>query len=150
MNYDYPDADYATRAKIWREHLEYVQGLLTFLATDERVPADIRAEMSAWGLCRDEFQDTDGWPHAIYVREARRMLSDYVMTEKVCRQIEKPEDAVGLGAYNMDSHNCRRIVRDGVAHNEGDVQVGVKPYPISYRSIVRGKVIARISSCPSA
>ena len=136
MNYEYPDADYATRAKIWREHLEYVQGLLTFLASDERVPADIRAEMSAWGLCRDEFQDTGGWPHAMYVREARRMLSDYVMTEKVCRQLEKPEDAVGLGAYNMDSHNCRRIVRDGVAHNEGDVQVGVKPYPISYRSII--------------
>jgi hypothetical protein len=136
MNYEYPDADYATRAKIWREHLEYVQGLLTFLATDERVPADIRAEMSGWGLCRDEFQDTGGWPHAMYVREARRMLSDYVMTEKACRQIEKPTDSVGLGAYNMDSHNCRRIVRDGVAHNEGDVQVGVKPYPISYRSII--------------
>jgi FAD dependent oxidoreductase len=135
-NYDYPDADYATREKIWHEHLEYVQGLLTFLATDERVPKDIRTEMNMWGLCRDEFQDTSGWPHAMYVREARRMLSDYVMTEKVCRQIQKPNDSVGLGAYNMDSHNCRRIVRDGSAYNEGDVQVGVKPYPISYRSIV--------------
>jgi hypothetical protein len=136
MNYDYPDADYATRAKIWREHLDYVQGLLTFLARDERVPTDIRTEMNAWGLCRDEFQDTGGWPHAMYVREARRMLSDYVMTEKVCRELEKPTDSVGLGAYNMDSHNCRRILRDGSAYNEGDVQVGVKPYPISYRSIV--------------
>ncbi|MDQ3623813.1 MAG: FAD-dependent oxidoreductase [Verrucomicrobiota bacterium] len=135
-NHHYPEADYVTRAKIWQEHEDYTRGLLTFLATDERVPEPIRAEMRAWGLCKDEFQDTGGWPHQMYVREARRMLSDYVMTERVCRGIEKPEDAVGLGAYTMDSHNCRRIVRDGRAHNEGDVQVGVKPYPISYRSIV--------------
>ncbi len=136
MNYDYPDGDYATRAKIWQAHLEYIQGFLTFLANDERVPAVVQTEMKLWGLCRDEFQDTGGWPHQMYVREARRMLSEFVMTEKVCRQIETPEDAVGLGAYNMDSHNCRRIVRNGIAHNEGDVQTGVKPYPISYRSIV--------------
>jgi hypothetical protein len=135
-NFNYVEADYATREKIAKEHLHYTQGFLTFLKTDPRVPGDVRADMANWGLCKDEFQDTGGWPHAMYVREARRMLSDYVMTEKVCRWQEKPEDAVGLGAYNMDSHNCRRIVRDGKAHNEGDVQVGVKPYPISYRSIV--------------
>jgi FAD dependent oxidoreductase len=135
-NFDYPEADYATRAKIEKEHVHYIQGFLTFLKTDSRVPADVRADMNSWGLCKDEFQDTGGWPHAMYVREARRMLSDYVMTEKVCRWQEKPEDSVGLGAYNMDSHNCRRIVRDGKAHNEGDAQVGVKPYPVSYRSIV--------------
>jgi hypothetical protein len=135
-NHNYADADYATRAKIEKDHLHYTQGFLTFLKTDPRVPSDVRADMAAWGLCKDEFQDTGGWPHAIYVREARRMLSDYVMTEKVCRWQEKPEDSVGLGAYNMDSHNCRRIVRDGKTHNEGDVQVGVKPYPVSYRSIV--------------
>jgi hypothetical protein len=135
-NYDYVDADYATREKIAKDHLHYTQGFLTFLKTDPRVPANVRAEMASWGLCKDEFRDTDGWPHALYIREARRMLSDYVMTEKVCRWLEKPEDSVGLGAYNMDSHNCRRIVRDGKAYNEGDVQVGVKPYPISYRSIV--------------
>jgi hypothetical protein len=136
MNYAYPDADYATRAKIWQEHEDYIRGFLTFLAGDPRVPEAIRAEMKEWGLCKDEFQDTGGWPHAMYVREARRMLSDYVMTEKVCRHLEQPEDSVGLGAYNMDSHNCRRIVRNGFAQNEGDVQTGVKPYPISYRSIV--------------
>ena len=136
MNYDYADGDYATRAKIWKAHREYIQGFLTFLANDPRVPAGIRADVGAWGLCRDEFQDTDGWPHAMYVREARRMLSEFVMTERVCRHMETADDAVGLGAYNMDSHNCRRIVRDGIAHNEGDVQTGVKPYPISYRSIV--------------
>ena len=136
MNHDYPDGDYATRAKIWQAHLEYIQGYLTFLANDPRVPAAVQSEIREWGLCRDEFQDTGGWPHAMYVREARRMLSEFVMTEKVCRHVETAADAVGLGAYNMDSHNCRRVVRDGIAHNEGDVQVGVKPYPISYRSIV--------------
>ena len=136
MNYDYANGDYATRAKIWTAHLEYLQGFLTFLATDPRVPPPVQAELKQWGLCRDEFQDTGGWPHQMYVREARRMLSEFVMTEKVCRHLETAEDAVGLGAYNMDSHNCRRIVRDGLAHNEGDVQVGVQPYPISYRSIV--------------
>jgi hypothetical protein len=135
-NHEYPEADYATREKIWKDHLDYIQGFITFLKTDSRVPVDIRREMAEWGLCKDEFQDTGGWPHAMYVREARRMLSDYVMSEKVCRGADKPEDSVGLGAYNMDSHNCRRIVRNGKAHNEGDVQVGVKPYPISYRSIV--------------
>ena len=136
QNYDYANGDYATRAKIWQAHLAYLAGFLTFLGNDARVPEDVRAEVRAWGLCRDEFADTGGWPHAMYVREARRMLSEFVMTERVCRHLETADDSVGLGAYNMDSHNCRRIVREGAAHNEGDVQVGVKPYPIAYRSIV--------------
>jgi len=135
-NHGYPDADYATRERIWKEHENYIRGFLTFLATDPRVPEDMRREMGEWGFPKDEFQDTGGWPHAMYVRESRRMISDYVMTERVCRQLEKFDDAVGLGAYSMDSHNCRRIVRDGHVENEGDVQVGVKPYPISYRSLV--------------
>ncbi len=135
-NYSYPDADYVTRERIWKEHENYIRGFLTFLATDPRVPEAMRRDMGQWGFPKDEFQDTGGWPHAMYVREARRMLSDYVMSERVCRQVEKFEDAIGLGAYNMDSHNCRRIVRDGHVENEGDVQIGVKPYPISYRSII--------------
>ncbi len=135
-NYAYPEADYATRAKIWQAHEAYIRGFLTFLATDPRVPENVRTEMQQWGLCKDEFQDTGGWPHAMYVREARRMLGAYVMSEKNCRQLETADDAVGLGAYNMDSHNCRRIVQDGTARNEGDVQVGVKPYPVSYRAII--------------
>lgn len=135
-NFNYPDADYATRARIFQAHEDYIRGLLTFLATDPRVPANVRNEMHQWGLCRDEFQDTGGWPHTLYIREARRMLGAYVMTEKNCRQLETAADAVGLGAYNMDSHNCRRIVQDGAASNEGDVQVGVKPYPVSYRAII--------------
>jgi hypothetical protein len=141
QDYDYVEGDYATRAKIWQAHLEYIQGFLTFLANDARVPEHVRTEFRKWGLCRDEFTDTGGWPHAMYVREARRMLGEYVMAERVCRQIEKPEDSVGLGAYGMDSHNCRRLVRNGRVENEGDVQVGVKqPYPIAYRSIVPTRV----------
>ncbi|HEY2343438.1 MAG TPA: FAD-dependent oxidoreductase, partial [Chthoniobacteraceae bacterium] len=135
-NYAYPDADYATREKIWKAHEDYTRGFLTFLATDGRVPLPIRSEIQSWGLCKDEFTDTAGWPYQLYVREARRMLGEMVMTEKVCRGLEKPEDSIGLGAYNMDSHNCERVVREGRAENEGDVQVGVKPYPVSYRAIV--------------
>jgi FAD dependent oxidoreductase len=135
MNHAYADATHADRERIWNEHLHYIQGLLTFFKTDPRVPAAMRADMAKWGLCKDEFTDTGGWPHQMYVREARRMLGELVMTERVCRQLEKPDDSVGLGAYNMDSHNCRRIIRDGRVENEGDVQTGVKPYPISYRSL---------------
>jgi hypothetical protein len=135
-NYAYPDGDYATRERIWQEHENYTRGFLTFLATDPRVPQNVRDEMNSWGLCKDEFPDTGGWPYALYVREARRMLSDYVMTEKNCRHLEKAGDSVALGAYNMDSHNSRRIVQNGFVRNEGDVEVGVKPYPVSYRSIV--------------
>ena len=137
FNYDYPDADYTRRAQIWQEHIDYTRGFLHFLATSPRVPEDLRQEMQSWGLAKDEFCDTDGWPHQLYVREARRMISDYVMTENNCRDSVKLPDAIGLAAYTMDSHNCRRIVKDGHAENEGDTQIGgFPPYPIAYRSIV--------------
>jgi hypothetical protein len=136
-NYAYPEADYATRAKIWQEHEDYIRGFIYFLATSPRVPEHMRAEMKSWGPARDEFMDTGHWPHQLYVREARRMVSDYVMTEHNCRGRQKAEEPVGLAAYMMDSHNCQRIVKGGHAENEGDVQVGgFPPYPISYRSIV--------------
>ena len=136
-NYDYAAADYAQRARIWKAHEDYIRGFLTFLATSPRVPENMRAEMRLWGPCRDEFADTGGWPNQLYVREARRMVADCVMTEHHCRGTEKVEDSVGLAAYNMDSHNCQRIVRNGRVENEGDVQVPpMKPYPISYRAIV--------------
>jgi hypothetical protein len=137
MNYDYPDGDYATRARIWKEHEDYTRGFIHFLATSPRAPENIRAEMQRFGLCKDEFLDTAGWPDQLYVREARRMVSDYVMTEHNCRGQEVAADSIGLAAYNMDSHNCQRIVKNGHAENEGDVQVPpMKPYPISYRAIV--------------
>jgi hypothetical protein len=135
-NYTYPEGDQGERQRIWEEHQHYTLGFLTFLATSPRVPEDIRSEMRRWGPCRDEFPDTGGWPRQLYIREARRMVSSYVMTEHNCRGTTRAEDSVGLGAYNMDSHNCRRLVNHGRVENEGDVQVGVKPYPISYRSIV--------------
>jgi len=136
-NYEYPEADYARRAEIWREHERYTRGFLHFLATDSRVPEGIRAEMQSWGLTRDEFIDTQGWPHQLYVREARRMISDYVMTEHNCRNSLALPDAVGLAAYTMDSHNCQRLAKNGRVENEGDVQVGgFPPYGIAYRSLV--------------
>ena len=136
-NYAYPDADYATRAKIWQSHEDYTLGFVYFLATNPRVPENMRTEMGTWGPAKDEFMDTGNWPHQLYMREARRMVSDYVMTEHNCRGRQKAEDPVGLAAYTMDSHNCQRIVKDGRAENEGDVQIGgFPPYPISYRSIV--------------
>jgi hypothetical protein len=136
-NWRYPEADYTVRDRFVREHEDYTRGFLTFLATSPRVPQDLRAEMKLWGPCKDEFLKTDGWPSQLYVREARRMISDYVMTESHCRGLEKATDSISLAAYNMDSHNVQRVVRNGRIENEGDVQVApMRPYPISYRSIV--------------
>lgn len=136
FNYEYPEGDYAARARIWKDHEEYTRGFLHFLATDSRVPERIRKDMQSWGLTRDEFLDSHGWPHQLYIREARRMVSDYVMTEHNCRDSIKLDDPIGLAAYTMDSHNCRRIIRNGHVENEGDVQVGgFPPYQIAYRSV---------------
>lgn len=136
-NHAYPEADYEERENIFQNHVSYQQGLMWCLANDLDVPAPIREAMSEWGLCRDEFQPTGGWPHALYIREARRMVSEVVMHEGHCLGREVVEDPIALGAYNMDSHNCRRLIHDGRLWNEGDVQVGVpQPYGIAYRSIV--------------
>ncbi|MGC8829802.1 MAG: FAD-dependent oxidoreductase [Verrucomicrobiia bacterium] len=137
MNYTYPTNNWIERERMWNEHRDYILGLLWFLATDERVPANVRTEMQSYGFCRDEFIDTGGFPHQLYVREARRMVSDYVMTQANCQGNRIANDSVGLGSYTMDSHNCQRIVQNGVVKNEGDVQSPVpQPYPISYRSII--------------
>ncbi len=136
-NHAYPEATYSERAKIWKAHIDYVRGYIYFLATSPRVPDHIRQEVQSWGPAKDEFADTDHWPHQLYVREARRMVSTYVMTELNCRGHKVAEDVIALAAYMMDSHNCRRIVRNGYVENEGDVEVhGFPPYPISYRAIV--------------
>jgi hypothetical protein len=136
-NTGYAEGGEAERARILRAHEDYTRGFLHFLASSPRLPPALRAEMQSWGLCKDEFIDTAGGPHQLYIREARRMVSDYVMTENNCRYSMVLPDPIGLAAYTMDSHNCRRIVRDGRVENEGDVQVGgFPPYQISYRSIV--------------
>jgi hypothetical protein len=135
-NYHYPEAGYARRDEIARDHENYMRGFITYLATSPRVPENMRKEMQRWGPAKDEFPETGGWPNQLYVREARRMVGSLVMTEHHCRYKEVAQDSVGLAAYNMDSHNCQRIVKNGRAENEGDVQVPpMKPYPISYRAL---------------
>ncbi len=144
-NYDYPEAGYARREAIRQAHEDYTRGLIFFLATSPRVPESLQAEMRSWGPAKDEFTDTGGWPPQLYVREARRMVSDCVMTEHNCRGTATVADPVGLAAYTMDSHNCRRIPKQGRAENEGDVQVGgFPPYPIALRAIV-----PKAAQCPN-
>ena len=134
MNYDYPEAGYERRQEILREHQTYQKGLMYFLANDSRVPADVREEMAQWGLAKDEFTDTDHWPHQLYIREARRMVGDFVMTQKDAQTDLVKEDSVAMGSYQIDSHNIQRYVtEDGNAQNEGDTEVPSKPYQIAYR-----------------
>lgn len=136
-SHDYPDADYATRRRIWNDHIDYQKGLLWFIATDERVPGHLRQEMNSWGYCRDEFLDTSGWPHQLYIREARRMVGEFVMTEHECVGHRPVTDGIGFGAYALDGHTCNRIVVNGRVENEGNFFVdGFDPYPISYRSLL--------------
>lgn len=136
MNYDYPDGDYATRAKIFQDHVDYTKGLLYFIGHDMSMPAHLREEMLQWGYPKDEYAETQHWTPQLYVREARRMIGEYVMTEANCVGKAIVNDGVGMAAYNMDSHNAQRIIWNGMVKNEGDVQIkGIQPYPIAYRSI---------------
>jgi len=138
MNYDYPDASYARRREIIKEHETYQKGWLYFITTDPRVPADVRTQMSKWGLPKDEFKDNGGWPHQIYVREARRMIGEFVMTENHLRKKKPTPDSVGMGSYTIDSHNVQRyITPEGYVQNEGDIGVSAGgPYAIAYGSLV--------------
>ena len=141
MNYDYPEADYKRRAQIQKEHELYIKGLLYFIGHDTRMPAHLRNEMLKWGYPKDEYVEYGNWSPQMYVREARRMIGQYVMTQANCEGREVVKDGVGMAAYTMDSHNCQRIVieKDGMkmVKNEGDVQMGgFGPYPIAYGAIV--------------
>ena len=147
QNWRWPEATYAERDQILAAHLKYQRGLMWTLANHPRVPEKIRREVSRWGTCRDEFRDGlgDGWQSQLYVREARRMVGEYVMTEHNCWGTAVAPRAVAMGAYQMDSHHVRRYVgADGFVHNEGDVEVSVdaktgrrfSPYPIDYGAIV--------------
>ena len=142
-NWSYPEASYAEREAIVRAHLDYQRGLLWTLANHPRIPAKTRELFSAWGTCKDEFADGlgGGWQRQLYVREARRMVGDYVMTEQDCRQTRTVPRPVALAAYGMDSHNVRRHVRDGLVRTEGDVQDHKfkRPYPVEYGSLVPRK-----------
>lgn len=136
-NYEYPEGSYATRDRLWKEHEVYQKGFYYFLATDPRVPKPLQVQMNQWGLAKDEFTDTGNWPHQLYIREARRMIGEYVATQKDLQTDLMKPDVVGMGSYSSDSHNLQRFVNDkGFVENEGDVQVAVKPYQIAYRSLV--------------
>jgi hypothetical protein len=137
MNYDYPEASYPRRKDIVAEHESYQKGLMYFLANDERVPEDVRIPMSGWGLAKDEFADNGNWPYQIYVREARRLIGRYVMTEQDCLGERATPDPVGMGSYTMDSHNVQRYVTaEGFVQNEGDIGVPTGEYQIAYGSLV--------------
>ena len=147
QNWAWPEASYAEREKIRAAHLKYQRGLMWTLANHPRVPEKIRKEVSKWGTCKDEFKDGlgEGWQTQLYVREARRMLGEYVMTEHNCWGTTVAPMPVAMGAYQMDSHHVRRYVgADGFVHNEGDVEVKTNrktgqrfaPYPIGYGAVV--------------
>ncbi len=144
-NWEWPEASYARREQIAKEHGNYQRGLLHFLATDPRVPAKVREDMQRFGLPRDEFVDNGGWPHQLYIREGRRMVSDLVMTEHHTFGRTIAPSSVGLGSYGTDTHEIRRIVKDGVVTREGKTaggRGGAPPYPIGY-----GAIVPRASEC---
>ncbi len=141
QNWDYPEASYEEREKIVTRHRRYQKGLMWTLGYHPRIPKKVRDKVSQWGTCKDEYEREDGWQQQLYIREARRMISNYVITQKNCEGIEIVHDPIGMAAYGMDSHHIKRYVNSkGYVSNEGNVEAHVKaPFPISYRSIVPKK-----------
>jgi hypothetical protein len=157
MNHAWPGGDKATRARVLHEHLSFTQGLCWFLANDPSVPEPLRTTWAQWGPCQDEFTDNGGWPRMFYVRDARRMVSDYVITEHHTKKVGATpvEDPVGVAYWPPDTHHVRRIVRDGAAYNEGFVFGGEDwgPFGVSYRALVpkASEVVNLITpTCPSS
>lgn len=145
-NHDYPEADYERRREIIREHESYQKGWLWFIANDPRVPAEVRTEMQRWGLPKDEFTDHGNWSHQLYIREARRMIGAFVMTEQELLKKKPTPDSVGMGSYTIDSHNVQRYVTpEGHVQNEGDIGVPTRgPYEIAY-----GALVPKRGECPN-
>jgi hypothetical protein len=141
QNWDYPEASYEERERIVERHRQYQQGLMWTLAYHPRIPEQVRDQVSKWGTCKDEYEREDGWQQQLYIREARRMIGNYVMSQKNCEGIEIVDNPIGMAAYGMDSHHVKRYVNSqGYVSNEGNVEAPVKaPFPISYRSIVPRK-----------
>jgi hypothetical protein len=141
-NRGYPDGDAAARARVREHHLLYTQSLLYFLANDEDVPANVRGELQRWGRCADEFTDTGGWPHQLYIRDGRRMVGACVLTERDLLDARPQPDEVARGSYNIDIREVERTwrylpeyVREAAVFNEGYLSVAVPPYPIPYRCL---------------
>lgn len=142
-NWDYPTGNYATRQRIWQDHIDYTKGFFYFLAHDPRVPGSLQDEVNSWGLAKDEFADTENWPNQLYIREARRMVGEFVATQKDLQTDLKKPDVIGMGSYNSDSHNVQRVAKpDGMVENEGDMEVAVTPYQIPYRVMLPKKAQA--------
>jgi hypothetical protein len=136
-SWDYPNASYKRRAEIWRDHERYTRELFYFLTTDPRVPKETQAEISPFGMAKDEFTDNGHWPYQLYVREARRMVGDYVVVQKDIQTELTKTDVIAMGSYNSDSHNVQRYVTpEGDAQNEGNMEVPVTPYQIPYRILL--------------
>jgi len=140
-NYDYPEASYERRKAIIEAHRRYQQGLLYFWANDPQVPLDVRKAVSEWGLSKDEFLDNGNWPHQLYIREARRLLGQFVMTENELLKRKPTPDSVGMGSYTIDSHNVQRYVTpEGYVQNEGDIGVPTSgPYEIAFGALIPKK-----------
>ncbi len=143
-SWDYPEASYERRREIWNEHLTWAQGLLYFLANDPAVPERLRGEMNQWGLAKDEFPDTGHWPHQLYVREGRRMLGEYVLTQHDLQENRHKPDSIGMGGYNIDIREVQWVAHD-VYHfptvrkevfMEGYLSMPVEAYEIPYRSLL--------------
>ncbi|MDZ4403391.1 FAD-dependent oxidoreductase [Prosthecobacter sp.] len=136
-NFDYPDGDAATRARIWQDHIDFTQGMFWFLGHDERVPRSLREQALNWGLCKDEFADNHHWPYALYIREGRRMIGEHVMVQKDLQTDIFKEDGVGMGSFLIDCHIVQRILaEDGTVRDEGSFQdTPALPYQIAYRSL---------------
>lgn len=132
----WPEGDYLTRERLFQEHLNYQLGVMWFLQNSKRIPEKYSRIFKQWGLPHDIYTESGGWTHQLYIREGRRMVSDYVMTEANCYHKVKAEDSIGLASYNMDSHHCQMTIIDGAVRNEGNIEKPpTGPYPIAYRAI---------------
>jgi hypothetical protein len=144
LSWQYPEANDKERQRIWEAHRDWDQGLLYFLSHDESVPGPIRKEMNALGFPKDEFADTGHWPYQLYVRDARRMLGDYVLTQHDLQENLRKADSIGMGGYNIDIREVQwiahKVYRFPKAEDEvlmeGYLSMPIQPYEIPYRSLL--------------
>jgi hypothetical protein len=160
-SWEYPEAGYERRQEIWKEHLDWAHGLVYFLANDPGVPEALRHEVARYGLARDEFVDTGHWPHQMYVREARRMLGEYVLTQHDLDRFRRKHDSVGMAGYNIDIREIQWVAVPVPRFptialevlQEGYLSVPIEPYEIPYRSVLPRQEEASnllVTSCISA
>jgi FAD dependent oxidoreductase len=144
-SWKYPEASYVQKAAIWQDHLLYTKSFFYFLSQDPGVPASLRAEVNQWGLPKDEFAGTDHWPHQLYIREARRMVGDYVMRQADLQSERTKQDSIGMGSYSSDSHNIQRVAMpDGTCRTKATCRCRCSPTKLpfgpSHRSEQKRKI----------